>query len=429
MSDHRLAGGNPRSLRYLQFLSLTMAGLVLLMIGFVAGVGAMWFAENDLQRAVLALMPPWAQRGQMAAYAGPPEESFDLVQDVWTILQREYVDPAELEKQKMLHAAAAGMVAAVGDPHTVFIEPLSAAIIEEDMQGSFEGIGASVDMVDGRVVIVRPLDNSPALAAGIQAGDIILAADDVSLEGKTLLEAISLIRGPRGTVVRLLIQREGVAEPFVVPVTRDRIELLTVEYRMLEGGIAYIRLTEFNAIAHDRLRDALRELLAKDPIGLILDLRGNPGGYLEVAVEVAGEFLPNGTLVLTEQERDRKPQEYRVHGDGLAMEVPLVVLVNGGSASASEIVAGALRDHRRGTLIGETTYGKGSVQNPHRLADGSSLRVTIARWYLPNGDSLEGALGQRGIVPDIEVRRSPEEVQAGEDSQLDRAIVFFIEGK
>ncbi len=422
MSNDRFEGPGPRSPRYLRILSLVMAGILLLMLGFGAGVGAMWFAGTDLQRAVSTLVPGPPAAGIVAA---PPEESLALLDEVWTILQKEYVDPDELKAQELVHGAASGMVGAVGDPHTVFVEPLPAAIMDQDMQGSFEGIGASVDMIDGRVVIVRPLANSPALAAGIQAGDIILAVDGESLEDKTLLEAISMIRGPQGTVVRLLIEREGVAEPFVVPVTRDRVELLTVEYRMLDGGIAYVRLTEFNAIARDRLRDALQELSRESPKGLVFDLRGNPGGYLDMAVDVAGEFLPRGTLVLTEDERDREPREYRVRSRGLATDVPLVVLVNGGSASASEIVAGAIRDHDRGTLIGETTYGKGSVQNPHRLADGSSLRVTIARWYLPDGDNLDG----NGIVPDIAVSRSPEEVQAGVDPQLDRAVAFLTNGE
>jgi len=419
------ANGRSGLARYLRILLFGVGGVLLLLVGFGAGVGAMWFVGADLQRAVSTLVP-----GQSApAVAASPEESLDLLHDVWTILQDEYVDPEDLEHQEMLRSAASGMVEAVGDPHTVFVEPLSASIMDQDMRGSFEGIGVSVDMVDGRIVIVRPLATSPAFHAGIQEGDIIVAVDGEPLEGKTLTEVISMIRGPRGTVVRLLIEREGVAEPFVVPVTREKVELPTVESRMVEGGIAYVRLAEFNAIAHDRLREALKELLEQEPKGLIFDLRGNPGGYLDMAVEVAGEFLPKGTLVLTENQRDREPREYRVRGQGLATDVPLVVLVDGGSASASEIVAGAIRDHQRGTLIGEVTYGKGSVQNPHRLADGSSLRVTIARWYLPNGDNLDGALGQRGIVPDVEVKPSPEEVQAGKDPQLDRAVAFLMNGE
>lgn len=421
MSFDRFEDPSPRSLRYARVLSLVMAGILLVMLGFAAGVGAMWFAGADLQRAVSTLVP--GEPG--AAVAAPSEENLGLLNEVWTILQDEYVDPEGLDAQELVHGAASGMVGAVGDPHTVFVEPLPAAIMDQDMQGSFEGIGASVDMVDGKVVIVRPLPNSPALQAGIQAGDVILAVDDQSLEGKSLLEAITMIRGPQGTTVRLLIQREGVAEPFVVPVTRDKVELLTVESRMLDGGIGYVRLTEFNAIARDRLREALEQLSREDLKGLIFDLRGNPGGYLDMAVEVAGEFLPRGTLVLTEHERDREPKEYLVRGRGLATEVPLVVLVDGGSASASEIVAGAIRDHQRGTLIGTTTYGKGSVQNPHTLSDGSSLRVTVARWHLPNGHNLDG----NGIVPDIEVPRTPDEVLAGVDPQLDRAVAFLTNGE
>lgn len=419
MANDRFEELIPRPPRGLRISSLVLGAILLLILGFGAGVATMLFAGADLQRAVSTLAPG------APAVAAPPEEGFKLLDEVWTILQEEYVDPEALDNQELIHGAASGMAGAVGDPHTVFVEPLPAAIMEQDMQGSFEGIGASVDMIDGRIVIVHPLPNSPALAVGLQEGDVILAADGESLEGKTLTEAITLIRGSQGTVVHLLIEREGVAEPFVVSVTRDKIELMTVEYTMRDDGIAYVRLTEFNAIARDRLREALEELMRQDPKGLILDLRSNPGGYLDMAVDVAGEFLPRATLVLTESERDREPKEHRVRGRGLATEIPLVVLVNRGSASASEIVAGAIRDHDRGVLIGETTYGKGSVQNPHRLTDGSSLRVTIARWYLPNGDHLDG----NGIVPDIEVTPSPEESLAGADPQLDRAVAFLINGE
>lgn len=384
-----------------------LAAAVVFVLGLASGAGIMWLVGAG------GATSKGGQSAQVASWS----DRAQLLGDIREILQDEYIEPAALDDQKMIYGAAAAMVAAVGDPHTAFVEPAAAAIIDEDMQGSFEGIGATVDMVDGQVVIVRPLPGSPAEQAGIKAGDVILAADDSPLEGMSLTDAITLIRGPRGSKVALLIQREGVAEPFVIEVVRDRIELETVEYRMLDDGIAYVRLAEFNAVAGDKLDEALKELLAQNPKGLILDLRDNPGGYLHIAVDVAGQFLERNTLILTERLRDQPDQEFRVRGAGRATQVPLAVLVNGGSASASEIVAGAVQDHARGTLVGETTFGKGSVQQTHTLSDGSSLRVTIARWLLPGGRNLDGD----GIVPDVQVDYTAEDFEAGRDPQLDAA--------
>jgi carboxyl-terminal processing protease len=291
------------------------------------------------------------------------------------------------------------------------------------MQGSFEGIGATVEMRDGELVIVRPLPNSPALEAGLQAGDAILSVDGEPLEGKDIMEAISLIRGPKGTAVELLVRRKGKEESFVVSVKREKVDLPTVESRMIKD-VAYIRLTEFNAAAKERMHRDLEELFEQDPVGLVLDLRGNPGGYLNEAVDVASEFLPKGVLLLTERQRGKDEKEYRVKQAGIATEIPLVVLVNEGSASASEIVAGSIRDNDRGTLIGQQTFGKGSVQNTHTLQDGSSLRVTVARWYLPDGQNLDG----NGITPDIQVPLTAEEAAADKDPQLDRAVEYLMEG-
>ena len=325
----------------------------------------------------------------------------------------------------MIYGAAAGMVGRVGDPHTAFIEPLAARFIDEDMQGSFEGIGATVNMVEGRLIIVKPLPDSPALAAGLRAGDVVLEVDDQPLEGTDILEAISLIRGPQGTVVRLLIQREGTPDPFIVPVTRDKVELPILEARMLDDEIGYLRLIEFNALSQRRVHAALKELLSHDPVGLVFDLRGNPGGYLQMCVDIASEFLPENTLILKEVGRDEPLKEYRVSRAGIATEVPLVVLINGSSASASEIVAGAIQDNDRGILVGEKTVGKGSVQVTHRLEDDSSLRITVAKWYLPNGDNLDG----EGITPDIEVPLSADDIAANEDPQLDRAVAYLLSGE
>ena len=392
----------------------------LVVVSFAAGMGVMWVLGPQVREAVAsAESKPGANTTDLSR-----EDQVALLRQVWGILDQEYVDPEALDQEEMGYGAVSGLVSAIGDPHTSFVEPEPAAILNEDMQGSFEGIGATVNMIDGKVVVVRPLPNSPAVQAGLREGDTILEVDDVSLEGKTLIEAITLIRGPKGTSVKLLVQREGVTEPFTVEVTRDKVELLTVESRMLDDNIAYLSLSEFNAVSEQKVHEALQGLLKNNPRGLVFDLRGNPGGYLQMSVEIAGEFLPRDALVLTDRERDKPEKEFRVRGDGLATEIPLVVLVNGNSASASEIVAGAIRDHKRGVLIGEKTYGKGSVQNTHALDDGSSLRVTIAKWYLPNGDNLDG----NGITPDIEVPLTADDIAAGRDPQLERAVAYLLNG-
>jgi carboxyl-terminal processing protease len=391
--------------------------IVLITGSFGTGVGAMLVWGDKVRQWVAAVVPQAANEEQQLSR----EERSKLLSQVEDILKKEYLSPEKIDEQKMTYGAAAGLVASLGDAHTAFVEPLPSAILNQDMQGSFEGIGATVDLVEGHLLIVRVLPNSPALTVGLKPGDAVLEVDGQPLEGKTIVEAISLIRGPRGTVVRLKVQREGVAEPFIVPITRDKVDLPIVEARMLEGNIAYLRLAEFNAVSADRVHAALKELMASKPAGLVFDLRGNPGGYLEMAVRVAGEFLPQDALVLTERQRDKPLKEYRVERAGLAQAVPLVVLINGFSASASEIVAGAIRDSGRGTLVGEKSYGKGSVQSTHELEGGASLRVTIAKWDLPKGGNLDG----NGFTPDVEVPLTTEDVSVARDPQLERAVTFL----
>ena len=407
--------------RFLQGMVVAAIAGALVLIGFAAGLTTMWLVGPELHQAIAAILPSAATT--MPEPSG--QERFGLLTEIWSILDGEFYDPKALDDEQMTRGAAVGLVASVGDPYTVLVEPLQAAIMDQDMQGSFEGIGATVEMVEGQLMIVRPLPGSPALEAGLRAGDTILAVDDEPLEGKTILEAIALIRGPRGTVVRLLVQRAGTPEPFIVPVTRDKVELPIIETRMLKGDVAYLRLKEFNAVSQKRVRSALRKLLANDPMGLVVDLRGNPGGYLNMAVDVASEFLPKGTLILIEQERNQEPKEYLVEREGIATTVPLAVLVNGSSASAAEIVAGAIRDSDRGTLIGEHTFGKSAVQSTHKLSEGSSLRVTIAKWYPPGGKDLDTG----GIEPDIQVILSPEDVAAERDPQLERAVAYLLHGE
>jgi carboxyl-terminal processing protease len=277
---------------------------------------------------------------------------------------------------------------------------------------------------DGRFQIVQPLAGYPAIKAGVRAEDIILQVDGKPLDGMTIYEAITLIRGPAGTTVNLLIERQDVDEPFTIEIERARIDLPVIESEMLDNGIAYIRLTEFSQTATEKLEGALQEVFDRDAKGLILDLRGNPGGYLNVAVEVASQFVDKGPILI-ERFKDGREQPYNAISGGLAIDIPLVVLVDGGSASASEIVAGAIQDTERAILIGTKTLGKGSVQLVHTLSDDSQLRVTVARWFTPNGRAIHG----EGLEPDIEIEITDQDLETESDPQLERAIRYLLEGK
>jgi carboxyl-terminal processing protease len=264
------------------------------------------------------------------------------------------------------------------------------------------------------------MDGQPADLAGLRAGDVVIGVDGESVVGMSLDEVIALIRGPEGSEVDLEIRREGREQPFEVTITRERINIPVIQSEMLEERIAYVRLTSFNRNAEPQLRDALDQLLAENPQGLILDLRDNPGGFLDQSIAVADIFLEDGVVLFERSETLDIHETYRSDNGDLAEEIPLVVLINAGSASASEIVAGAIQDRSRGVLIGETTFGKGSVQQSHTLSDGSELRVTIARWYTPDDASIDG----EGIVPDIEIE-TPEDLGGDEDVQLQRAIDYL----
>lgn len=348
------------------------------------------------------------------------EESFDIFWEAWEVLQEQFYGELPSESE-LPYAAIRGVIGDTDDQYTAFLDPVQSEIVSSNLSGSFEGIGATVRMrPDGLLEIVQPLADQPAIEAGLRAGDVILTVDGTELEGMNLYEAIALIRGPAGTVVNLLVQRPEVEEPFEIQVTRARIETPAVESEMLENGIAYLRLNDFGQTATDEVRSALRDLLAQEPRGLILDLRGNPGGYLSTAVEISSQFIAAGPILI-ERFRDGSEQIYEAQSGGLATEIPMVVLVDGGSASASEIVAGAIQDTGRGPLIGTQTLGKGSVQLVNTLSDGSQLRVTTARWFTPEGRAIHG----EGLAPDVEVELSEEDLEADRDPQLERAIEYL----
>ncbi|MGH2537826.1 MAG: S41 family peptidase [Candidatus Promineifilaceae bacterium] len=366
--------------------------------------------------------PTAAPAAATATPSGPDQpvelddEDVELMLEVWEIIDNEF-DGVLPTNEQVLYEAIASSLELLGDDFTRFVPPDLAERAREQLEGSYEGIGAFVDMdEEGNIVIVRAFEGQPAERAGLRSGDVITHVDGVPIAGMTFEEILVLVKGDEGTEVRLTVRRASEPGSFDVVVERALIEIPIIESEMLRDGIAYVRLTSFNSNAETRLHEAIEAFLAGSPRGLILDLRDNPGGFLDQSVAVADLFLPEGVVLI---QRDREGDEEIFHSDDgdLAEEIPLVVLVNEGSASASEIVAGAIQDHGRAVIVGATTFGKGSVQQTHTLSDGAELRVTIARWYTPSNQSID----QSGIAPDIEVA-TPEEFGGENDTQLQRAL-------
>ena len=342
------------------------------------------------------------------------QSEFKIFWEAWELVESEYVDESTVDQREMTYGAIKGMLSSLDDANTRFSDPVDAVYVEEHIRGSFEGIGVRVEMRDGHLTVVAPLEDSPGEKAGLRGGDIISKVDGTDIGSLSLGESVRLIRGPRGTKVTLTIERQG-QPPCDVEIERAEIKLRSVRGEML-GDIAYLKINTFNATAPDQFDSTMQELLAEEPVGLILDLRNNPGGLLSSAVHVTSQFLSSG-VVLREERRDADPQVFAVQSGGIATEIPVVVLVNSGSASASEIVAGALQDTGRAVLIGEKTYGKGTVQTINRLSDGSILRLTIARWSTPQNRLIEKV----GLEPDIIVELTDNDQASDRDPQLDRA--------
>ncbi len=415
-------------------IALFISGAFLggLLVGHITG-GARGRAVTPEPSVPIVIEPgdPPATEGVLPPIETTPPitgDNFDyeLLEDVLALLERQYYGEIP-DSETLAHGAIRGMLATLDDPYTSFIEPEIAEIMKEDASGEFEGIGAMVTMRDdGHLEVVSLLPGQPAEGAGVMPGDLILAVGEQSIVGMGLYEAISYVRGPAGTDAVLEIARSGRSDTFIITVTRARIEIAVVEYEILDDDIAYLRLLEFDARASQRVEDALEELLAQEPRALIFDLRDNPGGWLDQAIKVADIFLEEGLVAIERDSSGRESRFYSYDG-GVGEDIPLVVLVNGGSASASEIVAGAIQDRGRGILIGRTTLGKGSVQRPNSLRDGSELRVTIARWYTPN----EQVLHDNGLAPniDVEIPAPLEDGERPEDTQLQRAIEYLLEGQ
>ncbi len=382
--------------------------------------------------AVLERLDPSAAAVSEASVLTDDEQRrFQVFWEAWQVVERDFYNQQAIDHQKMIYGAIKGMVDAVGDPYTVYQTPAQREVSDTDLRGSFDGVGIQVDLRDGKLTVVSPIDGSPADQAGIRPGDIVTHVDGAPIAGKTLNDTVTLIRGPRGTDVTLTIARPNVPDPLIFTLTRAEIKVDSVRSRMLDQGVGYMRIATFGANTAAETTAALKSLLEQQPAGLVIDLRSNPGGYLHSSVDVASQFVDGDRVVLYQVAGNGERKTYKAEGGGIATDTRLAVLINKGTASASEILAGALRDSGRAVLIGEKSFGKGTVQNVHQLSDQSGLRVTTAQWLTPSEHPIQG----QGLAPDIVVAEPatpPPSITAsaqpapGEDPQLEAAVNYLL---
>lgn len=349
----------------------------------------------------------------------PEEVDFSLFWETWNVLKEKFYQPEKFDTQKMTEGAISGMVKSLGDPYTSFFNPQETKEFFEEAQGTFEGIGIEIDKKKEELVVIAPLEGTPAERAGIRAGDKILKIDDKETVDLSLEEAVKLIRGPKGTEVKLTISRGDWKEPKEFKISRALIKIPSLKWELKEDDIVYLKLYQFFDRTGDDFRKSAIEILNSPAKKIILDLRNNPGGYLDIAREISGWFLKRGDIVVIEDFGPGKEKnEYKADGNEKFLDYPIVVLINQGSASASEILAGALRDNRNVLLIGEKSFGKGSIQELEELRGGSSLKITIANWLTPKGQLIT----DKGLEPDIKVEMSEEDYEQDRDPQLEKAL-------
>jgi len=348
---------------------------------------------------------------------------FSLFWDVWDRLERNYLNKEDINPAQMVFGAIQGMVASLDDPYTVFLKPPENKEVKEDLNGAFEGVGIQLGYKDDQLAVIAPLKGTPADKAGVKAGDLILKIEEEATVGLSLDEAVERIRGPKGSKVKLTLLHSDEKDSYEVEIVRDTIIVLSVEVDFLSSNnqtIAHLKLMKFGDRTADEWEKAVNQILDHQPQadGVILDLRNNPGGYLTGSVFIASEFLSSGIIVQQEQANGFK-ETYSVDRQGQLLSQPLVILINEGSASASEIVAGSLRDYQRAEIVGTKSFGKGTIQEAEDLPGGAGLHITTARWLLPSGESVD----EIGLKPDIEIKDNPE---TETDEELDKAVETLL---
>lgn len=385
----------------------------LLVIVFFLG---MQFGRADIQ-SPQDVIKVFTESGRESA---PREVNWHLLWDTIDTINQKYVDrPADL--QQILYGAVSGAVAALQDPYSVFLPPKEAEDFKAELKGNFDGIGAEIAIKNQQLVVVAPLEDSPAIKAGLRAGDFIVKIDGTDSQGLTLEEAVNKIRGAAGTQVALTIFRKGDTKTRDITITRAKIEVRSLSYEIKEVNgkkIGILKLRRFGEETQGQMEGAINDFLLKGVQGVILDERNNPGGFLETAVQVASNWLPEGQIVVIQKFGDGTEEKFEAKDNNRLKGIPTVLLINGGSASASEIVAGALRDHGIAKLVGEKSFGKGSVQELIDLRDKAQVKLTIAKWLTPAGHDLN----KSGLEPDEKVELTDEDFNAGRDPQMDKAL-------
>jgi carboxyl-terminal processing protease len=362
-----------------------------------------------------------SEKNFLVAQAGLNGIDLGLMGSVLNLTAENYVDPSKIDKKQMSYGAIAGMVKAIGDPYTVFFDPTAAKNFKESISGKFSGIGIQVGEKDGKVKVIAPIKGTPAEKAGIVAGDTIIAVDGKPISDLSIDEVVNLIKGPKGTKVTVgILRANGDAKTFEI--IRDEIVMQSVELKMSETAnkkkVAILAINQFSDTVFQDFKTAANEVLNQNVDGMVLDLRNNPGGLLDQTDDIAGWFLKKGDLILTEQDRNSTKTTHQSAGPGALLKIPTVVLVNQGTASAAEILSGALRDDRQLDIIGEKTFGKGVVQKVVDLDDGSSLKVTVTKWFTPNGELIQ----DKGIQPTIEVKLTQTDADNGNDPQMKKGL-------
>lgn len=362
----------------------------------------------------------------------PPDKEnvdFSLFWEVWDILDKNYLEKTKINYSEMIYGAIGGMVSSLGDPYTAFLPPKENKIVEEDLSGAFEGIGIQLGYKGTQLAVITPLPGSPAEKAGVKAGDFIIGIKDevkkidTGTGGMTLNDAVKIIRGPSGSKISLLLLRDGSEDSFLTDIVRAKIDIPTLILSFIGDSeeIAHIKLLKFGAETLTEWEKVVREVLKKKSAkAVILDLRSNPGGYMDGAIDIAAEFVDNNSIIVIEERSNGLRKEYKTDRLGLFTKIPFVILVNEGSASASEILAGALREIKKVTIIGDTSFGKGTIQEPIQLENGAGLHITIAKWLTPSGYWVN----EKGIEPDILIK---DNIDTTEDEQLLKAVEVLKE--